>query len=395
MRSTFDRLPANVPGSVPAGDDPRPARARLIAAVPIAVSLAALAGLFWLIEWDAQQLTAMAGSLTVEVGIVLVLLFGLQQLGRAARLRILLSSPPPMRRLGAIVVIHQFCDYMLPLKTGELSLPELLARERVERPVAYAMLVILRGVDLLVATLLLLAAAILLPDALPPAGPLSRLLLVSAGALLLTGAVGVGWVSRRAYHRAIRPAEQPTTGRAGSVDRATRGVTVNRRGRSFRFDRIRRQLDLFCTALAQVSWKQLWRVVLTTLVISLTGVAFNLLFCRQLAPQLPWQAALLLVLMMPLLSQIPVRGWAGLGTSEAMLVLLFCLAGLPAATALSLAVCGRLFHFLLLAGSAIAAGWLYLRTGCTVERTTSPEMLRGRTAACEEIETKAATCQST
>lgn len=312
---------------------------RVLMLAPVLVSVLAIGLLLAVVDWQPRQFEAMSQRLTQEGLVVLALLFGLQQLGRATRLRALMAQAPDTRRLVEIVMIHQFCDYLLPLKAGELSLPELLKREGVERPVACAMLVVMRGCDLLLATLLLLGTLVFLHDEIPEALSLTVPLIIVAGGLLGGLAVTIRWASRR------------------TPDGRTRDVA--RYGNAIRYSA--GKLGLFRDALGALSARQYWRAVLSTLGISLAGIAFNLFFCWQFAPDLRWQSALLVVLAMPLISQIPIRGWAGIGTSEATLVFLFCQAGMPAPAAFSLAICGRIFHFLLLSSSGLAAFCLYLR----------------------------------
>ena len=95
---------------------------------------------------------------------------------------------------------------------------------------------------------------------------------------------------------------------------------------------------------------------LCTLATALCSVAFSFFICRQLAPELSWQANLAIILLMRVFGQFAIQGLAGLGTSEPVLFVLFCFFGLRPTEALAVTVLGRAFYLVLIvAGAAIGS----------------------------------------
>jgi len=298
--------------------------------VPLLVSVGALSVLLAAIEFDPLTIIELGRRLSLRGGLLLVALFVAQQVVRAVRLQAILPQTGGFSRALEVVLWHQFCAQMLPFHTGELSLPELLARQGVPRSESLGVMVAMRASDLLASVMLLSLGWTALPGAAELLGRFaSPVLRVAVGllvVLLVTLLVLRRWTRDLERSAALLPA-------------------TSWRPHAARFVRI----------LAKLSRGQAAVVLVYSTAVGVCGVTFSFLFCREFVPQLDWQATLLVVLLMPLLGQIPLRGFAGIGTTEAYLVVLFSLAGLPAGSALALAVCGRVFHLGLMAAGALLA----------------------------------------
>jgi uncharacterized protein (TIRG00374 family) len=256
---------------------------------------------------------------------VLCLLHVAQQLGRTARLAVLLPRRVALPRLGAVVLLHQFLCNMLPLKTGSWSLPELLKREGVERSQTLATMFTGVGLDLLVTTILMGVAGFVLQGSLGEVRSLQQPLLAVSACLLAAVVVTLG---------ATRRLQEWLEQDHAWLRDGWRAVVAGR-------------LRAFLRTLSSLSPPRLAAGIALTLVNALVSIAFSFLISYELAPQLSWQAILLVVLIMRLVGQFSIQGLAGLGTSEAMLVLLFCCFGLAPSEALALTVLGRAIYLAL------------------------------------------------
>lgn len=310
---------------------------------PLVLGAALLAWLLGGLEFSRQEF---ADTLRRLAPGTLAMLGGLhvaQQLGRTARLAVLLPRPVPAARLQAIVLLHQFFANLLPLKAGSLSLPELLKREGIDRSQTLATMVTGAGLDLLVTTLLVALAGPFLRAPLGQLRALQQPLLAICLCLLVAVIVALA-AARRAEAWFKVQGQRSLPGWPG---------TIVARFRSF------------LAALVRLPPPRLAGSIVITLVNMLVAIAFSYTVCRQLAPQLAWQAILLIILIMRLASHVSVQGLAGLGTSEALLVLLFCGFGLTASEALAVALLGRGLHLaLVLLGGGLGSLLLLVdRTG--------------------------------
>jgi hypothetical protein len=378
--------------------------------LPIILTVLAILGLGFTVDVRLADGIRLASRLGSPITFVLVLLFLAQQAFRAVRLRVILNRSITSGRLFAVVLIHQACAQLLPLHSGELALPELLARQQIRRADTLAALVLLRLCDLMMSLgLLFLAWSFLLSPSvlnlsagrmtaptdaiatetttsdsaanrsarMAPSWPVlgthaspvaagesegarnelnaatvavlqtltPQIMILLAVMVLFAGCAWLLWRQAAASQSQIA-----LPGRAekqvGGVERADRAAW-------------REACQRFFRQLVARPRRQLWQAFCWTLPVGLAGTAFSWLFCCQVVPEIDWRMHLLMVLLMPLLAQIPLRGIAGLGTTEVYLILLYSTVGLEPSTALALALCGRAFHLSLfvIAGSA-ASLWL-------------------------------------
>lgn len=399
---------------------------RWMLVLPVILTMMAILGLGFTVDVRLADWSRLASRLWSPITFILVLLFFAQQAFRAVRLRVILNRSIPSGRLFAVVLIHQACAQLLPLHSGELALPELLARQQIRRADTLAALVLLRLCDLVMSLgLLLLAWSLLLPQSVsyaPPGRLAARANAISTEPTALDSAAdhsafaarsfpaldahassvivgepektrnklnastvavlhtltpqivimlaviglltGLAWfLSRQAdasQSQIALPgrAEKPVEG----VERADRGLVSEAVHRFFR-------------QLVERPRRQLWQAFCWTLPVGLAGTAFSWLFCCRVVPEIDCRMHLLMVLLMPLLAQIPLRGIAGLGTTEVYLILLYSTVGLEPSTALALALCGRAFHLSLFVISGSAASlWLSRQLRRTPESAPVPEL---------------------
>jgi uncharacterized membrane protein YbhN (UPF0104 family) len=88
--------------------------------------------------------------------------------------------------------------------------------------------------------------------------------------------------------------------------------------------------------------------------------SFNVVFCHHFAPQISTGSVIVVVLLMPLLNHLPIHGFAGIGTTHAVIVVLFSMVGMEPREALALGIVGHAFHYGLMAGFG-ALGLLLMR----------------------------------
>ncbi|MCO6453689.1 MAG: flippase-like domain-containing protein [Pirellulaceae bacterium] len=292
---------------------------------PFALGAALLAWLLGGLEFNRQEFIDTVRRLAPGTLAMLGGLHVAQQLGRTARLAVLLPRPVPAARLQAIVLLHQFFANLLPMKAGSLSLPELLKREGIDRSQTLATMFTGAGLDLLVTTLLVALAGLFMRAPVGQVQALQQPLLAICLCLLAAAVVAL-LAARRVEAWFMAGGQHSQPGWLGTVVAWSRS---------------------FLGTLGRLSLPRLAGGISLTLVNMLVAIAFSYTVCRQLAPQLSWQAILLIILVMRLASHFSIQGLAGLGTSEALLVLLFCGFGLTASQALAVALLGRGLHLVL------------------------------------------------
>ncbi len=290
-------------------------------------ALAVVALLMW-VEIDVGQLSLMVDRLDASLAACLIALFCGVQVFRVLRLQALLQQPVGFLDLLSAVLVHQFLASLLPWKLGELSLPMLLRRSGVRVSESLAVLVMSRVLDLLVVALLLGTSLGWfwpgLPVALRQTWPLAAVLIGAALTLL-----AIGYTARSRWSGDNSTSEDKPATRAWRFARQLL--------ESFR--RLRRGPILRGAGSSAGMWA--------------TATAFNLWFCLAFASRIDLGAAVVVVLTIPLINQLPIRGLAGIGTTEAVAVVMFTGAGLSAAEALALGVWGHVFHFGLITGGGL------------------------------------------
>jgi uncharacterized membrane protein YbhN (UPF0104 family) len=336
---------------------------RRIAALCWSAGLSALAviALLLLVEIDVGRLSEMAARLDAWLAGGLIALFCGVQMFRVLRLQVLLQQPVRFLDLLAAVLVHQFLASLLPWKLGELSLPMLLRRNGVRVSESLAVLLLSRVLDLLVVTLLLGISLSWFWPSLPPGlrrmWPLAAALIGVAVALLAGGFTvreAVKKWDRLRAATAKTPENQPSrrclsqfvhslrswlSGRSLTVAAPATGVWLLGRQLLESFRRLKLGQILRGAGYSAGMWG--------------AATTFNLWFCLAFASRLDPGAAVVVVLMIPLINQLPIRGLAGIGTTEAVAVVMFTGAGLSAADALALGVWGHVFHFGLIAAGGL------------------------------------------
>ena len=303
---------------------------------PLLISAAAVAGLVSAVGLNGSLLQGMLDRLDARMAVLLTCLFALPQATRILRLRWLLPESIGWFRVMSIVLMQQFFVALLPWKLGDLSVPMMLKREGVRVTESLALLVLTRWLDTLAVVVLLTIAMILfwpeLPTALQRCWPAVAVAACLATLLLVTG-LGV---------------RQPTVRRRASLW-ATRFQSVSGRGWPWLIRHLGDGYRTFST----VPWPTLLAGAVVTLGLWVFSVAFNVIFCIHFAPQLQWPAVTVVVLLAPLINHLPVRGLAGIGTTEAIAVLIFSLAGMHPTEALVLGLWGHICNFALIAAAGL------------------------------------------
>jgi glycosyltransferase 2 family protein len=302
------------------------------------LSVLAVIALLLLVEIDVGRFSEMAARLNAWLAIGLIALFCGVQMFRVLRLQVLLQQPVRFLDLLAAVLVHQFLASLLPWKLGELSLPMLLRRNGVRVSESLAVLLLSRVLDLLVVALLFGGSLCWFWPSLPPGlrqtWPLAAALIGVAAALLAGGFAARAWRSGCSLTAEGAPAT---------------GVWQLGRQLLESFRRLQRGQIVRGAGYTAGMWS--------------ASTAFNLWFCLAFASRIDPGAAVVVVLMIPLINQLPIRGLAGIGTTEAVAVVMFTGAGLSAAEALALGVWGHVFHFGLIAAGGLLGLAIRLASG--------------------------------
>lgn len=337
------------PSLPPASSRPPRLLGRLVTiGAPLLISAVAVAGLATAVGLNGSLLQGMLDRLDARLAVLLTFLFALPQATRSWRLRWLLPASVGWPRVVSIVLVQQFFVTLLPWKLGDLSMPMMLQREGVRVTESLALLVLTRLLDTLAVVLLLTTTMVLFWSGLPaglqrcwPAVAVAACLAI----LLLVAGLGV---------------RQPIVRRQASRW-ATRFPFAFGRGTPWLIRNLRDGYRTFIT----VPWPTLAAGAVATLALWVFSVAFNVVFCISFAPQLEWPTMTVVVLLLPLINHLPVRGLAGIGTTEAIAVLVFSLAGMHATEALALGLWGHICNFALIAAAGLiglALRWLADRT---------------------------------
>ncbi len=335
----------------------------------MALSASILVVLLVSVEIDARVFAEMAGRLDLALTASLVLLFAAVQAFRVLRLRWLVRSPVSCLEMTSAALVHQFLASLLPWKLGELSLPLLLRRQDVRMRETLVALMLARLLDLLIVAFLLAVSLLAfwhdLPVRLQQAWPFAAVL----NAMALAIVVGGSFARRRACSQ---PRLEPDTaaGRSAAEPPAVvAAIPVSGPAALARRLRIRCHELLEC--LREIPSLHLIQGGILSLGMWISAVAFNLLFCCSFCPSIAFGATVVVVLIIPLVNQLPIRGLAGIGTTEAVAVVMFTGAGLSPAEALALGVWGHAFHFGLITVGGMLGIVIRLVTGRATAGTGS------------------------
>jgi len=270
---------------------------------PPLISLTFIGGLLWFVRPDTMLLVNTWTSLNPSILGCVFALAVVAALLRAWRLQGLLPANIRIGRVAGVSMLHQFYIAMLPMRSGEAALPIMLKRDGVEMVQTVAVLLVVRVLDFVVLLLCLGASTWFawndLPDVLRTSAPT----VFGVGSAIVLG-IAVAYGSR-SYSVALlaRALASRLTGwlpqREWLVDRlGSFHVGVNQLSR-------RRMLQAFMLSIC------IWTITCAT-IIPLYGPLLAI----------PGSAAvhIVLALLISFLTMIPIQGWAGIGTVEAISV---------------------------------------------------------------------------
>lgn len=309
----------------------------LMAVLLTAVLLAALSALLDLSAEAAAEGAAQAASRLSAGGVGLALaLYALSYVGRGGRLAALLPARPPLALLVSISARHNLLNLLLPLRSGEASLPIMLKSEA-GRPLAEgaAALVVARVLDLIsVAAWLLLGLALIGGDAQDSLLPRSA-------------AVGVGLLLAllclKPAGRALARTLQARTGRiARFAAQAGSHLAAQPAGAL-----------LAAAGLSLITWLCTYGACFVLLA-DMAGPGHSV---PEALAAIDFQTSLVGSTVLHLSGILPVNTLAGIGPWEAGWTAGYMLVGLPQDAALASAVVshGAILAFVLLLGGL---GWL-------------------------------------
>ncbi|MBF0310917.1 MAG: flippase-like domain-containing protein [Magnetococcales bacterium] len=309
---------------------------------PLLISVLAVSLLLAWTGFDLSQALAVASRLDWRLLPLFYLGLLLSMMLRTVRLRLLLGGVIPFGRLFGVSLLHHFYASLLPFRTGEAALPILLKQEGYSMAHALAVLVAARVLDLLSMVFYFFLLGWWQTDRLPPdSQPLWQA--VWSGALLLVIALlllmwGHRWLVARLVNFVARPAGRWLPRREWLIGR----------------------LMVFGEGLTRVQGKRLLAALLASLLVWLTGSMTMAWVIVTLGAERPLTLVLLGTVVSSLLGQVPVQGFAGIGTVEGVFVLAFVALGWEAGWALN---CSLLLHALLLGACLLYGmlGWGMLR----------------------------------
>jgi hypothetical protein len=278
---------------------------------PLLLSVVCLIVLLSLIRIDTDRIRAMFARVDVLFLLSLAACEGVAQLLRCWRLKVLMVERLATMNLFQAMCLHQFYGFFLPFGLGRLSLPFLLKSHNIRRAQAFGTLTMMHLFDLAVLTVLLCLSLICFQTILPL--PMHRLWYVSA---VSGGALVIAQILLWLGPSAVRLLGQ----RASSKSR----------------EWVTGRLHDFTSVWASVRWRQVVVGCGLTVAIWVSASAYTFLLARQLVPALDSRLVIVLCFSMPLVSLLPIRGIAGLGTNQALIVIFFTMAGLTSSEALAL-----------------------------------------------------------
>ena len=254
---------------------------------------------------------------------------------RGVRLHALMPAGVSLPRLVTVSFRHQLFATFLPFKTGEAALPILLKRHGVPMSRTVAVLVLARALDLLALLTVLSLAYLVARGALPPRiGGLGSILLV----VWVAAAAFAGWIliGGRRVASTLRARVPPFLGRFGRA-----GAFA---GRAF---------DAVVAATLEMRLVRVGRGLAISIAIWIgLGLFGGMMFDAVLGPRPPgvW---IVLSMFLSLGMQIPIQGFAGIGTTEALVVVLLATVGVASDEALA---AGVVVHAVQIAFCAVVGG---------------------------------------
>jgi uncharacterized protein (TIRG00374 family) len=262
------------------------------------------------------------------------LAFGVSYLLRSLRFKLLLRAEAiPFRQLFSLSCLYGMFNYLLPARTGELSLPILLnQRHHLNLAAGSAVLLIVRFYDFLAISVLLPFVLLFYWGVLPV---WLRLSLIA----FCLGVYLIGLVLYAVQRRPAWVARQEASLAAGSA--------LNLPQRIYRFF-IRLLVSLRQVQSSTTHWTLLlvtiaiWLFIYTNFYFLVLALGYSITY---------YEAIVLSIIMIPM-TILPVQGLANIGTHEAGWVLALSMFGQSAATALIIAVGSHvlLLFFVLIIG---------------------------------------------
>jgi uncharacterized membrane protein YbhN (UPF0104 family) len=239
---------------------------------------------------------------------------------RGFRLQALLPAGVSLPRLVTVSFRHQFFATFMPFKTGEAALPIILKGDGVPMSRSIAVLVLTRALDLLALLTVLSVAYLLTRHDLPPElnGLGSVLLAIWLGATGLAAWILIGGKRTAASLRARLPRFFDHFGKWGAS--AARAV------------------DSIIAATLEIPLGRVLRGLLISLGVWSALAAYNGVLFDQIVGGQPLAVWVVLAMFLSLGSQIPIQGFAGIGTTEALTVVLLASVGIPKEAALAAGV---------------------------------------------------------
>lgn len=306
---------SNVVDSAPQSLAAAPTQARLRAKLrrairPTVLSVASLIILLAVVRIDVEQLRVMLSNLSTPLLFSLLACEGSGQLMRSLRLQVLMDRQLAIVTTIRVMCCHQFYAFFLPFGAGGLSLPFLLKSHNIPRAQSFGVLVVMRLLDLAMVTGTLSLLLFVFNTALPLA--MQRLWFVAiTSAAILIAVVCTVILGPYAMNRLERLVPADLT--RWLVDRHI----------------------VFSNAWMKVSWRHLALASVLTLCFWICNCSYAVLLAHALVPHLDLRFFVILCFAMPLVSQLPIHGLAGLGTGQALVVVFFTMAGLSSAEALA------------------------------------------------------------
>ena len=273
--------------------------------------------LFLVIGIDLDACLATLRRLDLGGAVLLFAFYALAAFLRGVRLDALLPEGVDLSRLVTVSFRHQFFAIFLPFRTGEAALPILLKGDGVPVARSVAVLVFTRALDLLALLTVLSGAYLVTRSALPKElGGLGSVLVViwllaaGLGLWVLLGGKGVVSALRRTVARIAN-----ATGKLG----AAAGKAI----------------DAVLAATLEIPLGHVLRGFLCSLGIWSCLAAFYASLFDQIVGGQPIAVWVVLSMFLSLGSQIPIQGFAGIGTTEALIVVLLASVGVPEEEALA------------------------------------------------------------
>lgn len=310
----------------------------------VAVSAAALAAVFYKVDWSALG-AVLARVEPLYLALPAVLVLG-NVLCRAARWRVMLAPLHRFRLIRdmlSVYLIGYMASMLLPLKAGDLLRPVLISgRGQVGLAAVLPSVVAEKLIDLLYMLLMLVVSLGLMP--VPPAVQRSGILLAGLSVAALVVAWLVLMAGRGAGVRARLTGWLPARA-AGFLDRqlvqAASGVAVMRRPG---------------TAAWVVGYTALfWTITFSTLHI----------YLALLRIQAPWYAPLFVIMVVNLGKALPSSPGA-IGVAHAMYVVALAAFGVPREEALAFAIIAHGLGYVAVVAGGVLFLWLEGMTLATI-----------------------------